>query len=72
MANQQRIPLFRLLLSLLVLVALGLAAWRFYGGLGAATNLTDSFPWGLWIGFDMLCGVALAAGGFVLAGYRVD
>lgn len=58
----------RLALSLLVMIAFGLAIYRFYGGLGAATNLTDSMPWGLWIGFDMLCGIALAAGGFVLAG----
>ncbi len=40
---------------------------RFVGGLGAATNLSDQFPWGLWIGFDILCGVGLAAGGFTLA-----
>lgn len=58
----------RLVLSLLVMIAFGLAIYRFYGGLGVATNLTDSMPWGLWIGFDMLCGIALAAGGFVLAG----
>ncbi len=36
-------------------------------GLGASTNLSDAFPWGLWIGFDILCGVGLAAGGFTLA-----
>jgi Ni/Fe-hydrogenase subunit HybB-like protein len=36
-------------------------------GLGGATNLKDQFPWGLWIGFDVLCGVGLAAGGFTLA-----
>jgi Ni/Fe-hydrogenase subunit HybB-like protein len=36
-------------------------------GLGATTNLSDQFPWGLWIGFDILCGVGLAAGGFTLA-----
>ncbi len=42
-------------------------AVRFFGGLGAATNLSDEFPWGLWIGFDILCGVGLAAGGFTLA-----
>lgn len=58
----------RLALAVLVLIALTLAVYRFYGGLGAATNLTDAAPWGLWIGFDMLCGIALAAGGFVLAG----
>jgi Ni/Fe-hydrogenase subunit HybB-like protein len=53
-----------------------LAAWilgivagivRFTKGLGAATNLTDQFPWGIWIGFDILCGVGLAAGGFTIA-----
>ncbi|MGH8459838.1 MAG: NrfD/PsrC family molybdoenzyme membrane anchor subunit, partial [Nevskiales bacterium] len=36
-------------------------------GLGGSTNLSDQFPWGLWIGFDILCGVGLAAGGFTLA-----
>jgi Ni/Fe-hydrogenase subunit HybB-like protein len=36
-------------------------------GLGGATSLSDQFPWGLWIGFDILCGVGLAAGGFTLA-----
>lgn len=40
---------------------------RFTQGLGAATNLTDEFPWGLWVGFDILVGVGLAAGGFVIA-----
>lgn len=40
--------------------------YRFYYGLGAATNLTDTFPWGIWIGFDLLSGVALAAGGFTI------
>ena len=40
---------------------------RFFHGLGAATNLNDQFPWGIWIGFDVLCGVGLAAGGFTLA-----
>ena len=39
---------------------------RFFKGLGAATNLSDQFPWGLWIGFDVMCGVMLAAGGFTL------
>ena len=36
-------------------------------GLGGSTNLSDSFPWGIWIGFDVLCGVGLATGGFTLA-----
>jgi Ni/Fe-hydrogenase subunit HybB-like protein len=41
---------------------------RFGWGLGASTHLSDRFPWGLWIGFDVICGVGLAAGGFVIAG----
>ena len=40
-------------------------ALRFIRGLAATTNLTDTYPWGLWIGFDVMSGVALAAGGFV-------
>jgi len=40
---------------------------RFYYGLGAVTGLSDATPWGLWIAFDVMSGVALAAGGFVTA-----
>jgi Ni/Fe-hydrogenase subunit HybB-like protein len=52
---------------LLIMVAAVYATWvRFRHGLGASTNLSDQFPWGLWIGFDVMCGVMLAAGGFTL------
>src|SRR5438270_1228525 len=52
----------------LALMAAGLYATvvRFAEGLGHSTNLNDQFPWGIWIGFDVLCGVMLAAGGFTL------
>ena len=40
---------------------------RFARGLGGTTALSDSTPWGFWIAFDVMSGVALAAGGFVLA-----
>ncbi len=55
---------------LLLAMALGfvVAIYRLVNGLGAATNLNDDFPWGLWIGFDLLGGVAMAAGGFIIAG----
>jgi Ni/Fe-hydrogenase subunit HybB-like protein len=43
------------------------AAARLLLGLGATTNLNDGYPWGLWISFDVLCGVALAAGGFTIS-----
>ena len=55
-------------LAFLFLMAAGVYATvlRFTQGLGRTTNLTDQFPWGLWVGFDVLCGVMLAAGGFTL------
>lgn len=51
------------------LMAAGLYATyvRIFYGLGGSTNLSDQFPWGIWVGFDILCGVGLAAGGFTLA-----
>lgn len=54
---------------LLVMAAGGVVAiYRMFFGLGAATNLSDIWPWGFWIGFDVLGGVAMAAGGFIIAG----
>jgi len=52
----------------LFLMAAGVYATfvRFTQGLGASTNLSDKFPWGIWVSFDVLCGVMLAAGGFTL------
>ncbi len=59
--------IFWRVVALAILAAGGYATWiRFTQGLGAATNLSDRYPWGLWIGFDILCGVGLAAGGFAI------
>lgn len=54
---------------LLALMGLGLivAVIRYIFGLGAISNLSDAYPWGIWISFDLFCGVALAAGAFVVA-----
>ncbi len=51
-----------------VILAVGIYATitRFWYGLGATTNLTDQTPWGIWVAFDVLCGVGLAAGGFTI------
>ncbi|MBU1097481.1 MAG: Ni/Fe-hydrogenase cytochrome b subunit [Bacteroidetes bacterium] len=51
-----------------IIVTMGLFStyFRFSRGLGATTNLHDTVPWGLWIGFDFL-GVGLAAAGFTIA-----
>lgn len=52
-----------------VILVLGLiaACARLFLGLGATTNLSDGYPWGLWVSFDILAGVALAGGGFTMA-----
>jgi Ni/Fe-hydrogenase subunit HybB-like protein len=54
---------------LYIILALGFisALARLILGLGATTNLSDAYPWGLWISFDVLAGVALAAGGFTMS-----
>jgi len=53
---------------LIVLVAMAALASmiRFIFGLGVTTNLNDTFPWGLWISFDVVTAVPLAAGAFTL------
>ncbi len=56
---------FNMVAGLILLVGGAITVLRFTGGLGAVTNLSDYNPWGLWIGFDLLVGVALAAGGYV-------
>ncbi len=62
-----RLSFWRIIAGLIFAAGL-YATWvRFAKGLGASTNLSDTFPWGLWIGFDVLIGVGLAAGGFVIA-----
>lgn len=53
------------IITALILAAGGIyTVLRFTQGLGAVTNLDNNYPWGIWIGFDLMCGVALAAGGY--------
>ncbi len=66
--QRPKITPWRIIGFLLVLQAMGSAVYRFFWGLGPSTNLSNEFPWGIWIGFDVASGVALAAGGFVIAG----
>ncbi len=51
--------------GIILLVGLVLTFLRFTRGLGTVSNLSNNQPWGFWIGFDLLTGVALAAGGYV-------
>lgn len=62
-----KLTFWRLVFVMIVAAGLYSTILRFGRGLGASTALNDHFPWGLWIGFDILCGVALAAGGFTVS-----
>jgi len=68
MQQKRSFPIGTSILSVLVVLGLAVMIYRFINGLGAISNLSDGRPWGLWISFDLYCGVALAAGGFTLAG----
>ncbi len=63
-----KITFWRVLFAIVMLAGAYSVFIRFSQGLGAATNLSDKFPWGLWVGFDVVTGVGLAAGGFTIAG----
>lgn len=50
----------------IIITGLVLIIIRFANGLGSVTNLTQEVPWGLWIGFDVVTGVAFAGGAYVI------
>ncbi len=55
-----------LIAAVFIGAGVGVMIYRLFFGLGPATNLSDSYPWGFWIGFDILVGIALAAPGLTL------
>jgi len=50
----------------IILAGMAILVVRFVYGLGSVTNLSQEFPWGLWLGFDVVTGVALAGGAYVI------
>lgn len=56
--NMISVPLITLGIALIVI--------RFVKGIGSVTNLSQEVPWGLWIGFDVVTGVAFAGGAYVV------
>lgn len=64
--SPRRLPIWRGIFYLFMALGAVLLFLRYTGGIGAVSNLSDKYPWGLWVGFDVLCGIGLAAGGFVI------
>ncbi len=56
-----------LVMAVLAAVAFVLIVHRYVAGLGAVTNLSDGYPWGLWITYDVLVGTALGCGGYAIS-----
>ena len=56
--NMISVPIMTMGIALIVI--------RFVNGIGSVTNLTQEVPWGLWIGFDVVTGVAFAGGAYVV------
>jgi Ni/Fe-hydrogenase subunit HybB-like protein len=50
----------------IIILGISLIIIRFINGIGSVTNLSQEVPWGLWIGFDVVTGVAFAGGAYVL------
>jgi Ni/Fe-hydrogenase subunit HybB-like protein len=57
---------FNIISAPIILLGLVLIVLRFATGLGATTNLSQEFPWGIWIGLDVVTGVAFAAGAYIV------
>ena len=57
---------FNILSFVIIMTGIVILVIRFAKGLGSVTNLSQEYPWGLWISFDVITGVAFAGGAYVL------
>lgn len=57
---------FNIISAIILSVGAVLIVIRFTQGLGSVTNLSQDYPWGIWIGFDVVTGVAFAGGAYVI------
>ena len=51
----------------LTLIGMFLILVRFVKGIGAVSNMSDGYPWGIWITYDVATGTAIACGGYAVA-----
>jgi Ni/Fe-hydrogenase subunit HybB-like protein len=65
--TKKHISIGTIILLLLFALGVSIAIYRWINGFSNVSNLSDSRPWGLWISFDLLVGVAISSGAFILA-----
>ncbi|MFH1076773.1 MAG: Ni/Fe-hydrogenase cytochrome b subunit [Pseudomonadota bacterium] len=56
-----------LFFAAIILAFAGLTVIRFIFGIGKISNLSDGYPWGIWIAYDVVTGTAIACGGYAMA-----
>jgi hypothetical protein len=56
-----------LILWVLVVAAVVTTIVRFATGIATIANVNQAYPWGWWVGFDMLTRIALGGVGFTMA-----
>ena len=57
---------FNIISGLIILLSLVILVIRFAKGLGSVSDASQLHPWGLWISFNVITGVAFAGGAYVL------
>jgi Ni/Fe-hydrogenase subunit HybB-like protein len=67
-AVDKRFQLKPLVIVLLALMGIAfiVAMVRFAVGIGAISNLSNAYPWGFWVSFDLFTGIAISSGAFVI------
>jgi Ni/Fe-hydrogenase subunit HybB-like protein len=64
---KRQVPIGTIVLMALAALGVFAAGFRWVDGFSHVSNLSDSRPWGIWISFDLLVGVPISAGAFILA-----
>lgn len=65
-----RAPIFTrpfFILLALSLVGIYFIGVRFVKGIGAVSNLSDGYPWGIWVAYDVAIGTAMTCGGYAVS-----
>jgi Ni/Fe-hydrogenase subunit HybB-like protein len=57
---------FNVLTFPIIVAGLAIIVYRFIHGLESVTNLSQDVPWGIWKAFNVVVGVAMAGGAYVL------
>ncbi len=61
-----RLSPFVMVLLALMGIAFLVAMVRYAVGIGPISNLSNAYPWGFWVSFDLFTGIAISSGAFVL------